>query len=107
MTETELQEERKRYFATIGNGRHYEREQELCGYNGAHKRMLRERGSAKDYKCETCPKQARDWALWHDAEDQLTWIVRGKELNYTHEPYDYMPMCRSCHTKYDLGQFEL
>lgn len=95
------------YRESIGAGRNPELEKETVGYNGAHKRLTRERGSAKDYRCEVCPKQAQEWALWHGAEDQQTWLVRGKELSYSTEPWDYMPMCASHHRKYDLGAFDL
>lgn len=53
-----------------------------------HKRIHRQYGSAKQFKCITqCGKQAIDWALI------------GTE--YSDKKEDYEPMCRKCHMNMD------
>ena len=51
-----------------------------------HKRLKQQKGRARDYKCHDCEKQALDWS------------------NVSHEYIDiddFVPRCRSCHTRYD------
>jgi hypothetical protein len=58
-----------------------------AGYKSRHKRVYRARGSAKSHACDECGNPARDWARIHE-RDGL-------------DPYDYRPLCRSCHIRYD------
>src|SRR5215467_489126 len=60
------------------------------GTVGGHYRVYRSRGKAAAQVCEHCGGQARDWANIHGQP-------RG-------DPKSYMPLCRSCHTKYDRKQ---
>lgn len=58
------------------------------GYGANHKRVYRKRGRADANTCVSCDKQARDWAQLHDTDG-------------TDPVEHYVPMCRSCHFKYD------
>lgn len=51
-----------------------------------HGRLKRLKGSAKSYKCHDCDKQALDWS---NVSQQYLGID------------DFVPRCRSCHTRYD------
>ena len=57
------------------------------GYAGAHHRVYRARGRAKDQICVSCGKPARHWAWIHDTDPG--------------DPQNYQPMCASCHHAYD------
>ena len=59
------------------------------GYIARHDRVRRARGKATEYRCVRCSAQAVNWA-WIHGEDPA-------DLD------SYMPMCRACHMKYDLG----
>lgn len=56
-------------------------------YSGLHQWLRRKKGSAKNYKCIDCGKQARDWS----------------NVNHLYKRHIsmYVPRCRSCHKKYD------
>jgi len=53
-----------------------------------HKWVETKLGKAQNYKCLHCDNQARDWA--------------NKDHSYKRNLNDYLPLCRSCHKKYDL-----
>ena len=57
-------------------------------YQRYHRNLRNTRGPANRFMCVKCGKQAHDWA-------QL------KNLS-GFSPWDYDPMCRSCHQKYDV-----
>jgi hypothetical protein len=73
------------------------------GYAGAHYRTRIERGPASEHDCQHCGGPAREWALNHDtlAERLLTGTDGGRRVAYSTNPADYMPLCPSCHRKYD------
>lgn len=51
-------------------------------------RMVRDaRGPAWQHNCEHCPNAAQSWAMLHDTAGET--------------PDDYLPLCWSCHAKYD------
>ncbi len=57
-------------------------------------KVRRTRGLASGHLCVRCiedgiSKQAQDWALVHGETGMDPWA-------------DYVPLCRSCHKKYDL-----
>ena len=54
-------------------------------YNRAHHRTRRDRGPASSWCCSNCSRPGYAWAQIHDSE-----------------PVDYLPMCQSCHIKYDM-----
>lgn len=56
-------------------------------YVSRHRAIRKARGSAWRLRCQHCGDQADDWATIHGrAGDQ---------------PDDYMPLCKSCHNRYD------
>lgn len=57
------------------------------GYSANHHRVYRHRGAASGHGCARCTKQATQWAHIHDCDPAV--------------PSNYMPLCRSCHAKYD------
>lgn len=52
-----------------------------------HRRIHRKYGPASQFKCNDCPKQAKDYS--------------NETGNYTDDIKDYLPRCRSCHVKKD------
>ena len=60
-------------------------------YISRHKRVNASRGAASGYLCAGgCGDAAREWAE-----------IQGSDAD---DPANYMPMCCSCHRRYDLGQ---
>ena len=53
-----------------------------------HKWVVKQKGKANKYKCNYCDKQASDWA--------------NIDHKYKRTLKDYIPMCRSCHRKFDV-----
>lgn len=51
-----------------------------------HRALKRQNGSAKNYKCSDCERRALDWSN-----------VSQKYIGIE----DFVPRCRSCHTRYD------
>lgn len=73
-------------------------------YRSAHTRTEARRGKASSHVCDHCGSCAQQWALSHDAKSVL-WGSDGKSLMaYSVNEEDYMPLCKSCHKKYDLGE---
>lgn len=72
-------------------------------YEAAHGRVRALRGHAKIHGCVSCPNQATQWALKHDAEK----IANNRPGTRMHGSFfstrveDYQPMCRDCHSAYD------
>lgn len=62
-------------------------------YRAAHKAIVRVRGKASSHKCVMCGGQAHDWAYKNPSD-------------FSHDPDDYLPMCRSCHFKMDRSLYE-
>lgn len=71
-------------------------QQEVVGYEGAHRRIWQKRGKAQDYLCELCGNGAQQWALDHSSP---TRVENGRR--YSLNPDAYHPLCRSCHTQAD------
>lgn len=78
---------------------------ETVSYQGAHYRIRRTRGHARDYKCVDCDKQARDWSLRAGTENVLYGAAHGSQGTnksaYSVNPMDYEPRCGDCHKRYD------
>ena len=71
-------------------------------YSAAHRRVTRERGSARLLLCVDCGRQAADWSYTNEDPDALI------EVGGTHAgmPYStntayYVPRCKSCHKIFD------
>lgn len=69
-----------------------------ASYTAAHKRVYSLRGSAKLYACDMCGLTAKHWAYDHLDDNEL--IYNG--MAYSTSVDHYIPMCVSCHKKYDL-----
>lgn len=79
-------------------------------YDSVHHRIRYQRGSASLYPCITrCGSQARDYAWTHQGESALGYPngKNGKAAFYGIDINTYVPMCRSCHTKFDRGLISL
>lgn len=77
-----------------------------AGYEAAHKRVSRARGKAREHGCAHCPQPATNWAFMHGSSGELP---AGTQRNgRPHGPYsldvnDYIPLCQTCHRRYDVG----
>lgn len=70
------------------------------GYGAAHDRVRRRNGRATDYGCaHGCGRQARDWAYDHKDPNELVSETHG--CAYSSDPDHYIPLCVSCHRKFD------
>jgi NAD-dependent SIR2 family protein deacetylase len=68
------------------------------GYSTAHIHVRQERGSASEYKCRHCGRQAQDWAYNHRDPNEAKESAYGpfsRDIKY------YMPLCCSCHQIFD------
>jgi hypothetical protein len=71
-------------------------------YAGAHKRVKRVRGKADDYVCFHCQAQARHRAYDDcDSKVQRGPVPSGLILDFSSNPWHYIPLCVSCHFKFD------
>ena len=71
-------------------------------YSGAHMRVRAERGPASKFSCTKCSKRAQEWAYDH-ADGAALLETRGvTALSYSADPAHYIPMCKSCHKRFDL-----
>lgn len=70
-------------------------------YHSAHRRVIREKGSARHLKCVDCSGGAFDWSYDHTDPDALT-DERGRP--YSVNPAHYSPRCRPCHRAFDRNR---
>lgn len=68
-------------------------------YIAAHQRVIRLNGPAADHTCRHCGAKAAHWAYDHGDPEALT-DERG--YPYSTDPSHYMPLCGSCHKRFDL-----
>lgn len=70
-------------------------------YFSAHRRISQERGKAREYACEHCRSQAREWAYDHaDPDAKYDEVGRPYSLDVMH----YIPLCKGCHQRFDRAQ---
>ena len=62
-----------------------------ASYEALHKRLRKARGKAIEHQCVRCPSQAIQWAQVHGEDGTDVWT-------------DYVPMCISCHLRYDYTE---
>lgn len=74
---------------------------ERPSYATAHGRTVSARGPARENPCAHCGGTARDWAYDHDDPQELHDVVRGMVLRYSADPEHYLPLCKSCHARFD------
>lgn len=80
---------------------------DAAGYDAAHKRVKRAKGSAADRWCEHCDSPASQWAFVHGSPDTRPAGVKrnGRPHGpFSLDPDHYMPLCSACHKVYDLAQ---
>lgn len=65
-----------------------------------HSRLYREYGYAKEHLCIQCDNEALDWAYLYTAGDDEV-RINGRQP-WSPNMEDYAPMCRSCHSRFDL-----
>lgn len=75
------------------------------GYVGAHIRVRNAKGRARDFGCVGCGKQAQDWAYNHCDPDErvVPEGLRSAGSPYSLDVDSYVPMCKSCHKKFDVA----
>ena len=71
-------------------------------YKAMHRRVWSRFGSASNYDCVDCGKQAYDWSYTHGCSDELV-SIEHEYLGFTFCPHvdHYEPRCRPCHDRYD------
>lgn len=76
-------------------------------YLTAHLRVKRTWGVARLHDCVNCGARADDWAYDGCDETQLLGIGSDRRSNrlswYSRYPEFYMPLCRTCHGRFDGG----
>jgi hypothetical protein len=73
------------------------RDEESGSYAGAHFRVARVKGPARDCTCAMCLAPAAEWAYDHDDPDEL----RDDHGVFSLDPAHYMPLCKRCHYQFD------
>ena len=68
-------------------------------YRKAHEIVIESKGRAREHSCNTCGSPALDWAMLHEAKNKESSL----HYEWSDNPDDYIPMCRSCHKIYDLN----
>lgn len=72
-------------------------------YAGIHDRLRAHRGSPSRLQCAHCSGPAAHWAYDHSDPDEKTADWYGYVVPYSTDLTRYMPLCSSCHTKFDRG----
>ena len=79
-------------------------------YGGAHMRVRRKRGPARDHPCVGCGQNATNWSYNHgEAMYEQEQAMKGSDgnvsvLRYHPNPSYYSPRCYQCHRQYDAEQ---
>ncbi len=69
-------------------------------YESVHVNLRRRRGSASQSKCVgCCVKRAEQWAYDHRDPNEVT---NDRGLVYSVNLDHYIPLCRTCHRRFDL-----
>lgn len=72
------------------------------GYGAMHSRVRKARGPSRLYPCAHCGGQACDWAYDHTDPNELHGMNGTYLAPYSNDPARYLPLCRPCHTVFDL-----
>ncbi len=76
-------------------------------YKTMHLLVQKKRGPASEQQCAHCGKQAHHWAYDHMDPDEVTFERVSRECReaqtvaYSADVQHYIPLCRSCHTRFD------
>lgn len=73
-------------------------------YQNAHNRVRRLWGKPTQYPCVLCNGPATQWAYDGTDPTARTGIER---CWYSNWPEFYMPLCRTCHSRFDAKWYEL
>lgn len=79
---------------------------DAVSYGGAHRRIYRERGAAKSYRCVDCGGPAAQWAYDHNDENEKEELTPGGWRAFSPDPSHYEPKCVPCHKLSDLRREE-
>ena len=74
---------------------------EDISYAGVHLRLRRERGAVSARICDHCGERAANWAYDHTDTYERCGIWGGSELTYSTDLDRYLPLCVSCHRRFD------
>ena len=66
-----------------------------------HKRLQRQRGSARQFMCVDCGSNASEWSYRGGSPSELVGNAGGFMCAYTEDLSYYDPRCTSCHRTYD------
>lgn len=72
---------------------------EVVGYQGAHVRLRLTQGRAAEHDCHRCGEPADEWSYNHADPNEL--IDEDLGLPYSLSSDHYVPMCKSCHVRFD------
>ena len=85
---------------TCGDWRVHRRA-DVVSYGGAHDRLERDRGRAKDHRCVDCGGRAAHWSYDHADPDEL---VSPEGFPYSLDGSHYEPRCNVCHALFDQAR---
>lgn len=71
-------------------------------YSGAHVRVAKQRGPAKQHRCEHCGDSAAEWAYDHSDPNELVGDEgHGYQAPYSLSAVHYIALCVTCHRRFD------
>jgi hypothetical protein len=75
---------------------------EIKNYNSMHRKIVRERGSAKEYLCIDCTERnAHHWSLRNGADYTIQVGTKWEGRMFSNDIEDYEPRCGKCHSAHD------
>ena len=74
------------------------RSKPASGYFSMHGRIKWDKGSASAHSCVVCGGQAKQWAYTNDDPNE---VVDANGHRYSNDQDRYVPMCVSCHLRFD------
>lgn len=78
---------------------------DTADYSAAHTRVRNLRGSAADFRCVDCGRQAYHWSYDHaDPDERTSRAERTVGVAFSLNPCHYQPRCVPCHKTFDLGR---
>lgn len=81
------------------------RRADVTSYSGAHDRIRRDRGSASEYDCVDCGRQASQWSYNHSDFDELYSAEKASfGLPFSLDVGNYDPRCIPCHKRFDIDR---
>jgi len=93
------------YVTTCGDvEKHPRQKRDVPGYNSAHRRLRRLRGSASAQQCVDGDDghMARDWS--YDGTDPDEIVYGPRSVRYSLDVERYVPRCRRHHVQHDIRE---